>query len=424
MIKMKIVKKIYYGIILFIMLKPESIQYISEFVDVQWSRLRYFTFLLVFLSAFLKVKKIKRHTSFLPTLLLLLLYGLSLFLGSITTSGSYANSALYEGVRLLSMFFLCFILYERGTRELSDIFIIVYFIYGIINLMSILIWPEGMFSNEWGYRSNYFLGAKNVFILYFLPWFTFIVFQEQCGGRKPFHYICYAIGIISSILVWSASNLFILSMVLIWVLFRKFFVKHKKVLNLQNYIILTIIIFVIMVIAQDISMFAWLIEGILRKDVSLTSRTGIWNSIIVSIVKKPLFGYGILSGDNIIAITQNKLGINAHNMYLWALFRGGILNLGSLIILLLYSTKKLRKNNNVYMTSGLSWCLFSLLIAWMVEIHSLIFMFPIIYLAIFASDSQKNINENFQIRFILKNHFNQIRTIMHNEDQYSKEGNL
>ena len=133
---------------------------------------------------------------------------------------------------------------------------------------------------------------------------------------------------------------------------------------------------------RNFGMFSWVIQNLLKKDLTLSGRSGIWDAIVVAIARKPLFGYGNLEGTSIVTITNDRYGVNAHNMYLWCLFRGGIFNLASLLILLGLTIKGLSNKLQTYVVSYLSWALFCLMIYWLVEALSIIFMIPIIYFSI------------------------------------------
>ncbi|MFR3202482.1 MAG: O-antigen ligase family protein [[Clostridium] leptum] len=78
---------------------------------------------------------------------------------------------------------------------------------------------------------------------------------------------------------------------LIFLLFQGCFVD--KLFNFRNYLILNILLFFVIVIFRMQNLFAFLIEDILHKNLTLTGRTVIWDRTLELIGEKPILGHGV-----------------------------------------------------------------------------------------------------------------------------------
>lgn len=369
-----------YGILFFIQLKPESIVFLSPKIDYIWDVLRYISFVIIFGISLYKYKKLLKSKGFIIILSFIIFFYGSVFIGTLTTNPSNLMSCLYEGIRTLSVFLVISLLTLNGVRKEAGILICVYSIYIIINFITVIFYPNGMYVNRWGIYLNYFLGAKNVFALYSLPCVTLIGYKIITGTKKFSYLIILLLSFLSSVIVWSGSNMLIIGLMIIGILSANYFTKFYKLFNFRNYLIITLFIFVTIVIFQNLKVFSWLIETVLHKDLTLTGRIGIWDSSIRVIKERPIFGYGVLDGNAIIRITNNRFGINTHNMFLWCLFIGGIVNLANLIVLLLRLNIEISKYRSNKVMVFISWSVFMLLVSWMVEANVIAFNIPLIVL--------------------------------------------
>lgn len=92
------------------------------------------------------------------------------------------------------------------------------------------------------------------------------------------------------------------------------------------------------------NVFSYLIEDILKKDLTFTGRTKMWDSAILLIKKNPILGYGYMSQES---ETYLLGGPHTHNVLLEQLLRGGIVYVilfAAMIFLLNGKLKKARKD--------------------------------------------------------------------------------
>lgn len=236
-------------------------------------------------------------------------------------SGSYIEYAK-EVVVILSFIFLV-----EGAFEKEDghYFILAFeyliFFELLINLICLIAFPEGLWRTYsiYGDEAIYtFLGLENqttpIFIVAELVVFIRLYFDEFEISFLSVSYIAVLIG--NLLLTMSATGI-IGCVVVPLVLFLG--VRFKKFVNIKTILLAVVAIFVMIVLLRLQNYFAFIIEGIFGKDLTLTNRIGIWDSAIEMIKKKPLFGYGC---GTLATIIGDR---NAHDLYLQIMLQAGLL---------------------------------------------------------------------------------------------------
>lgn len=263
-------------------------------------------------------------------------------------------SSLINGINLLEtillsiqILFMCFI-FDYGIRKNSQKFLgvleVFLFVLIVINLATIILYPNGMYVNADGYASNWFLGYKNSHILYILPMLMFSLLKNYSKNKKIDLKNCVyiVISLISTILVKNSTAIVGLSLICLLLLFKPFLEKIR-ILNLKNYFIIYIIVFLGIVIFRVHNVLEFLIVDILDKDLTFTGRTYIWDSVIEIIKDKPILGYGncVYKFSQYISTT--------HNTILDILFKTGLLGLVAYIIIIKNTIKNFGEslNNNL-----------------------------------------------------------------------------
>lgn len=104
--------------------------------------------------------------------------------------------------------------------------------------------------------------------------------------------------------------------------------------------IMNIIIFILLVLESNIKIFSYIIITLLNRDLTLTTRTLIWEVTLNKIKERPFIGNGYVSGQQFEAMLPHIIGVNAHNTFLMVVFTGGILLLIVFIWLYIIAQKK------------------------------------------------------------------------------------
>ena len=205
----------------------------------------------------------------------------------------------------------------------------------IVNLITVIIFPSGMYQTPSTFiGDNYFLGHRNGAGLYILLMLSSSLILDNYGREYPRvgirTLLLYFVGFAQTVLAFCATTLISLLV---------FGVGLIVLRNNQLRRILNPILAVIIGLAGNISvvvfriqlLFAPIIEGILHREVSLSSRTTIWE-MTFNLVSGTylLLGRGV-DGHNAIVIRETVIN-SAHNELLNILLQSGLLGLLSYVV--------------------------------------------------------------------------------------------
>lgn len=355
-------------IIFFVLLKPGSF---SEYVA--WKKIgdiinimRIFVCTWCLLYFFLKRVKIDKFISFV------VLFYLSLLFSTFYFGQTYVN-LLFEFASILSWIVLfktnIFNNKKKFFTNLENMFLFLL----TINLITIVLFPGGFYQNSSGYSSNYFLGYDNNLITYIFPALA-LSFTNSYGetgkvGLKSIYLLI--ISLLSIILTWSATGVVAIS--IIAVLFSIYTFK-KKDFPINKYIIIVLSLFVCIVLLRIQNIFSFIIEGWLKKDLTFTGRTYIWDIFIKQIKQSLFIGHGIV--DYKYLIKSLNAG-HAHDYFLQILYQGGIIALAMFLGFFFTAINKM-KNCKQKKYAGI--IIFAYLISFIFEAYTLTNMFIIVLL--------------------------------------------
>ena len=355
-------------LIFFVLLKPGSF---SEYVA--WKKIgdiinimRVFVCIWCLLYFFLKRVKFDKFISFV------VLFYLSLLFSTFYFGQTYAN-LLFEFVSILSWIILfktnLFNNKKKFFTNLENTFLFLL----TINLITIVLFPGGFYLNSSGYSSNYFLGYDNNLITYIFPALA-LSFTNSYGetgrvGLKSIYLLI--ISLLSIILTWSATG--VAAMLIITFLFLIYTFK-KRDFPANKYIVIVLSLFVCIVFLRIQNIFSFIIEGWLKKDLTFTGRTYIWDIFIKQIKQSLFIGHGIV--DYKYLIKSINAG-HAHNYFLQILYQGGIVAFSMFLGFFFTSINKMK---NCKQKKYVGIIIFAYLISFIFEAYSLTNMFIIVLL--------------------------------------------
>lgn len=242
---------------------------------------------------------------------------------------------------------------EKVLKISSLVFLTLCF----INLITILLYPTGMY-HDILYTTNWFFKYDNTHIFMFYPaiLISYICTQYNNDNNKFYKiiFIFQIIIILSCIFICkSATSMVAFVLIMFYLLFSK---KIDKIswMNPKSYLLVYIVIFVLFVILRIQNIFSWFIVDILGKDLTFSTRTYLWDSIIEYIKLKPILGYGIED----TYIFRNKLGslfyTHAHNTILDVTYKAGVIGLLLHFITLIFPINKLNANKKSKLSKFIS----------------------------------------------------------------------
>lgn len=217
-----------------------------------------------------------------------------------------------------------------------------------INLLTEIIWPNGMYIGESGHfimKKCYFLGYYNNHSMYYIPALMFAWLLADLTGKR-LRAIVLTIAIwMSAIIVWSGGVLASLAaMTIFYLIYNKEYLRP-----LVAYYIFWIIqpLFVIIaIILNTNNTLLHIIDIFLHKGGSFNLRLLLWSSYLTLIGKCPYTGYGIWDQ----AYREDQVGfywgMHAHNLILEILYEGGLVYLVLFSMIIIISGRQLKYKSN------------------------------------------------------------------------------
>lgn len=367
-------------LIFFILLKPGSFSEYTAWKNIgnAINILRMFTCVWCLFYFLLRRGKIDKF------ILFVILFYCSLLFSTFYFSQSYVN-LIYEFASILSWI----VLFKINMLDNKDKFLTTlentFFILLLINFITIILFPGGFYLNSSGYSGNYFLGYDNNLITYIFPAlalsFTNSLNKNGKIGLKSIFLLI--ISFCSIIFTWSATG--VVSMVIMIVLFFAYTI-NKKDFPIKKYIVVALSLFIGIVFLRFQNIFSFIIEDWLKKDLTFTGRTYIWDIFIGEIKKSILIGHGIVDSKYLIRTLNAG---HAHNYFLQILYQGGLVTF-SMFLGFFFSAINKVKNCKEKKYVGI--VIFAYLISFIFEAYSLTNMFIIVLLiAYYYEPSSKNL---------------------------------
>lgn len=321
--------------------------YFSRFAVIHtiFSFGKIFSFFYVLLSVFKKGKY--------PKLIVLILLYLIIQLIATLYNLQNIRNAIYEIICGIGV--TCAIYYGWiSNREnwLNSILIVFEFlIYG--NFLSVLIAPNGLYiqrmASGWWTNLCWFLGIRNGMTLtYVLAAFYQIAYYKLCLKsskasrlRSIFFFVVATITVlkISSTVVYKGSTTSAGGFAIAWglILIYLLLVNFDKMLGWFDFIkgvIANYILAFMLVLLQVQNYFSWIIVVVLKKDLSMTGRTMIWDQAVNVIKKHWILGYGIPTGTTMSNRLNNLAAVTTtQNGFLDVVYTGGIILFTALILI-------------------------------------------------------------------------------------------
>lgn len=290
------------------------------------------------------------------------------------------SSAIIQAVTIISIAML----FELYTKKMIKLYKGLYFVLAVfiyINLICLILYPEGMYSTGIGSETtaNWFLGFKNKHIIYYLPatGITFILGKYE--GFNIGKIVLLVIIVASAIYVNSSTSLICL-VIMIAVGFLSTIKKIYKIFNMFTYFGISLVMFIIIPLLRLQYLFSYIIVAVLKKEMDLTYRTDLWDRAFSQIMQQPIVGWGEQSIEFKHQLYQSTSIVTAHNQILEYLYVGGIILLLFYIVINIKLGKKvweIRGNEIVQIVAGMY---FALQIALIAEVYNDASMYMIYFM--------------------------------------------
>lgn len=215
------------------------------------------------------------------------------------------------------------------------------------NFITVLLFPKGIYRTDL-YTANWLLGYKNYHIRTILPiiCMTLIRSYYRYGRISLRTWVLLACSACTLVFVGSATAL--VGYTIFIGLLMLYHSKKKaipKIITLMNVLIASVIVLIGIIVFNIQDYASYLIENILGRNLTFTGRLPIWKMSILSFLKKPILGYGYLTGDEYVRMyNAGRAFTHPHNYIFYILLTGGLL-LGIISIIGYYMASRMINRN-------------------------------------------------------------------------------
>lgn len=325
----------FYAIIFFALLKPDSLEYLGfEWISNMLIALDGLIMLFLFFLLLTNKYKMSKMT------ILIIIYFIYLLIPTIMGTGEIFTWIKMAGPAIAICLLTDFILTNEKEYYFSAINFLLFSLY-FLNFISICIYyPDGMYRMEKVVGDLYLMGYDNGMIYNLLPLCGISIILSYMKKGKMFSTISIfpiILTFASELLVQSASGI-VEIMIFILLIFLLNTALCKKILKPKILFGCFFISSIAITIFRLQNTFSWLIVDILKKDLTFTNRTYIWDNALLLIKDNWLFGVGC--GEKIVEGIFNRTYAHPHSMFLDLLLKGGIITMGIFVSILSNFCKK------------------------------------------------------------------------------------
>lgn len=368
MTKKKIASKIFMFLLLLPFFEPPYFNEISS-LNILFSGWLMLSTIIAILLYF-KNNKLSKY------MILIILYGIVLIFTTAISEYGVIKTAISEFINIFGLSLIIEYYAKKNSKLLIQNLLIIFEIYILINLFTILVYPNGLYmAQDTGVKTYWFLGHDNQHLKYLLIGccLSFLYSIMNFNKIRMRTILLFIISTVTVIFRKSGTALFswpiFLFLILIYILYK----KEKKLIP-SVFFNINIASFFAVVILRIQKIFKYIIVDLLNKNLTFTGRIYIWDTVMEYIKNSLFFGYGMESR----AIKLSKFSksgavdaVNGHNLFLETMYMGGIFLIILLLIIIKTSIKELGKHKNDIVSKILSITIFVLLISTLTESYYL-----------------------------------------------------
>lgn len=198
----------------------------------------------------------------------------------------------------------------------------------IINFITAILMPEGLYKDLGGWTLNWIFGNYQQNVTVFIPAIVsgaFVNHYNKSFVLKILYYLLIGVMLVTTILNKSMTTLMMFFGLCVLIINFKFNLCEKLYENAKVYFV-SIITSILLVVFRIHFYFNFIIEKVFKKNLSLSGRVQIWDKSILFIKQHPIIGIGIQSrtfDETVFRIGTRPLK-SPHNEYLYLLYIGGI----------------------------------------------------------------------------------------------------
>ena len=297
--------------------------------------------------------------------------------------GDYITFAK-QSVKLAALCVLIDLCRQVDTKPVITALMIILQILCILNTLSIISSPQGMYilddtTVNWSSEHSWILGYDNVHITFILPAVRiFLIYALNTHIPFSITATLVAFTLVPVYVTWSATSVSGITVFIAVAVITLIIKESRVLLNYVTFAAANIVAFFVIVIFRLQEYFSFIIVDILKKDLTFTHRTDLWDAGLAAFRQKPLTGYGVVTGE----ISNELIGqIHCHNYYLQILFESGITGMVLFIIILLLLVRPMLRCGNTVSACIMGRAMLTFLLISQFDIYSHMMFFAMIVMA-------------------------------------------
>ena len=354
-------------------------------VDIAFDVFRIFLIILTVVA--LLVKPVKRKDPKMTAMLLIFVAEIWKIIATALEGHSYSGwGALMNTAGIVLFTYTCLIydqrsFFEGASRTLG--------LYVIINALTVLLFPDGMYSTT-KYTENFFLSYRTAWFPVYLLAATVVLFNAAIYPSKRtklWRGLTICALFLSVIWVWTATSIFCFTLAAI-VFFVCWKFRKGNPVRARWVLLVEAVVFVLMVIMKAQERFSFILVDLLQKDITMTSRLRIWDNALYVVSNNLLTGIGNV-GSEAMEMILGYGATHAHNFFLDNTLRYGLIGLIFCLLPVIYTMTRSYKQP---MQGLINSCVFvALLTSYQVECYMSIgyYILPIYVVLCSTADIQK-----------------------------------
>lgn len=210
-----------------------------------------------------------------------------------------------------------------------------------VNFILLTVFPYGILQGgKFGNAFNY-MAIDNQLAAFVLPWIVLCCLRDtMCRGELRFlGYYAVVIGMLTELLVWSATGMVTIFLLIVYVLF--FYLRRGEILgNHLTFLAGTFGMFFGIIVLRLQMILSGLVEGVLQKGLSFTGRTELWDTARDMFLEKPWLGWGLGLQGKVYRMRKGRY-YPAHSVIYEILIQGGVLAMSGFLVMLVSAGQKL-----------------------------------------------------------------------------------
>ena len=367
---------------------PDTIVRISAIWD------RFFGILVVFLCL---LAMLKNHTNKIADVIVF--YGYKIIgtvLVTYMATHVLSGGGAFAHLRKLSIIWYLALALKYNYKETITRMTYLLTIMVAINLVSILLFPHGMYEDDnW---QNYFLGYDNGHVVVFMPALFFATQHAYYTNKKRLlliNWMCILVSVVICRSGTTVAGIAILAFILILIHCPAI---RKVLFNWKTVFIIISGVFVFIIILRKQEAFQGLMMKYLGKDSTFTGRIYLWDKALEVFQQNKWMGTGDSADINTAIFTLFNQELSyAHNEILDLLVRSGIIGLSIYIICVARTIYTIRNYKDLHSRTWLAF-MASYWLIMMFESYSSYFFYYLYFVMLISPRYWPNLTEGVNLR--------------------------